>query len=168
MVNHIYQLPDELVKMLITYLDIEAVKNLALTSKKMHTFTTERLWSKLHYFTIKFRGSADFLEKISHLPIQEIHMKDFNTCPPLWIGETLPDLKLLHIDRWPSRDLVLESGHFENLKVPIVLHTNMLKMRSSDDFDDLLKIMKYANVFRLVVDHSLSRFKRFDWFPDPH
>ena len=131
----------------------------------MQSFAQERLWSKLNYSTIKLRG-PQFLEKISHLPIREMHMKDF-TRTPLWISKTLPQLELLHVDKWPSHEIILNSRYFKDLKVAVVLYTDVLRMKSSYDFDDLLEIIKCTNVVKLIVNHSYSTFNRFDYFTDP-
>ena len=76
--DYISELSDELLRLFISYLDIKAVKNLSLTSKKMQSFAQERLWSKLNYSRSSRKG-IEFLQKVSHLPIKEFHTKDLCT-----------------------------------------------------------------------------------------
>ena len=94
-------LPNELLKTIITLLDIKGAKNVALCSKRMYDLALERIWSKP-----RFRGSIKgslFLEKISKFPIQELHASDFY-CRWGQIAAAFPNLKLLHIDGEPRRD----------------------------------------------------------------
>ena len=68
-------LPNELLKMIISYLDKKDAKYLACASKRMHELTMERIWSKPI-----FRESKDlhFLKKISHFPIEELRLTDID------------------------------------------------------------------------------------------
>ena len=61
-------MPIELKKMVVSYLDTESTKSIALTSNEMKELAYEKLWSKPRFtYPLKDIG---FLHKISHLPFQ--------------------------------------------------------------------------------------------------
>ena len=68
-------MPIELKKIIISYMDIESTKNIALSSKEIKDLAYEKLW-----FKPRFKGTKDldFLLKILHLPIGELTVKDFS------------------------------------------------------------------------------------------
>ena len=68
-------LPDEIIELIISYLEITNAKNFALTSKKMADLATTRLWSKPFYWKTK---DLDFLKKISKFPIREERSVSFS------------------------------------------------------------------------------------------
>ena len=68
-------LPNELLHLIISYLDIKSAKHMCLTSKKMNMFALSRLWLKPRFSSMK---DLDFLKNIRHFPIFELHSKDFD------------------------------------------------------------------------------------------
>ena len=91
-------LPNEILKTIIMFLDKKDAKNVALASRRLYNLAATRLWSKTRYPNIKGRKSIEFLRNISHLPIYEMYASNFS-CSPKEIVETIPNLKILHIDR---------------------------------------------------------------------
>ena len=98
-------LPNELLKMVISYLDKKDAKNLAFVSKRMHELTLEKIWSKPIYQKSK---SLCFLRKISHFPIEELRVADFELSDEeiIEVTKTIPTLKRLCID-WEPRSFYL-------------------------------------------------------------
>ncbi|XP_066932024.1 uncharacterized protein [Clytia hemisphaerica] len=141
-------LPNELLEMVISYLDKKTTKNLNLASKRMYELTMERLWCKPTY---KDPKSLSFLKQISHFPIRELRIQDFE-CEWEDIVETVPNLKLLHIDcdrnkYWSPKSLL-------RLKTPLVVHTRALEIRSDAEFEPLLEVVEAGYITKLIVNHD--------------
>ena len=150
-------LPNELLKMVIAYLDKKDAKNLALASKRMRELTLKRLWSKPTY---KEQKGLSFLKKISRFPIEELRIQDFE-CSREEIVKTFPHLKLLHADwNWNS---YWSCKNILNSKVPLVVHTKLLKIHSKVEFDWLLKGVNAGYVTKLIINHEK---KMRQWSPE--
>uniref|UniRef100_A0A7M5X9I4 F-box domain-containing protein n=1 Tax=Clytia hemisphaerica TaxID=252671 RepID=A0A7M5X9I4_9CNID len=154
-------IPVELKKMIISYLDTESTKNIALTSKELKQIAYEKLWSN-PTFTHPEKD-IDFLLKISHLPIRELNVKDFS-CSWVEIVGMVPDLNLLHIDTWNKHRAPLKT-QLRHLKVPVAVHTNAFKFKG-DRFDHFLEILETISVKELIIDHynSLDEIWTFQQF----
>ena len=152
-------LPIEIIETIISFLDIDAAKNMSLTSKNMYSLTLPRLWAKPNFTELK---GADFLEEISKFPVGELHTRTFIDCSWMEVAYLVPQLKLLHIDQLDKVKIAPPSpfdSALRFLKVPVVLHTDALHLSTQEHFDDLLQIIKKIQVKELIIDHS-----RFDLF----
>ena len=147
------KLPNELIKMLISYLDIRSAQNVALTSKKMHELTMERLWSKPRY--TKDERDLEFLHQISHFPICVLHTRDFD-CNWLEILGLVPQLQLLHVDTRLSYFVRIETlRYLRLLKVPLIVYTEALEI--PENFDQLLDSLAPIHVEKFILNHE-SKF----------
>ena len=152
-------LPNELLKMVIFYLDKKDAKNLALASQRMRKLTLERLWSKVSY---KEHKNLSFLKQISHFPIDELRTSDFK-CEWKDIIETIPRLKRLHID-WGMNYLSWSPKILLKLQnVSLIVHTKVLNIRSDEEFDQLLEAIDACSVIELIVNHEV---KKKQWSPE--
>ena len=149
-------LPNELLEMVLSHLDIKNVKTFALSSKKMYHLTIPRLWSKPRFSR---RKDLDFLNKVSKFPICELHTSDF-FCNWLEIVALVPQLKVLHIDDefghgYGSEDMdeyMTKRRNLSYIKVPVTVHTNAI--RSWRNLEHLLCILRSTvNVKDLIIDH---------------
>ena len=141
-------LPNELFKMIISYLDVQTAQNVSLTSKKMYWISQSRLWSKPRYHKPK---NIDFLHTISKFPICELHTRDFD-CDWVEILYMVPQLKLLHIDT--SSHYFKTGNCLRYLKVPVVLHTDSFRMEEIGQFERFLEIIDLNNVKEVLINHS--------------
>ena len=129
-------LPNELIRNIISYLDIKCLKQMCLTSKKMHSYAGKRLWSKPRFSS---RQDLDFVQKISHFPILELHTNDFK-CSWLELLCLVPQLKLLHIDTekcYQNAETVQKSQlrFLTRLPVAVVVHTRAFKVEEYNEND---------------------------------
>uniref|UniRef100_A0A7M5TV43 F-box domain-containing protein n=1 Tax=Clytia hemisphaerica TaxID=252671 RepID=A0A7M5TV43_9CNID len=138
-------LPNELLKMVISYLDKKDAKNFARVSKRMQKLTLDRLWSKPIYLRSK---SLKFLKRISRFPIKELRAKDFR-CYQAQIVEMVPSLKSLNVDMGYA---FMPALNLTDLKFPIVAHTRLMKICSIKDFNDLLKALETGFIKELIID----------------
>ena len=136
-------MPVELSQLIISnYFDIASVKQISLTSKTMNSLAMQRMWAKPRFSKPK---DTDFLRKISHLPINELHTKDFK-CSFIELTQYIPQLKLLHVDS----DRIQQGGKLSFpmissmrfLKLPLILHTKSLRLFKESDFDEFLELRK--------------------------
>ena len=143
---------------------LELIKQLSLASKKMHSLTLSRIWSKPKFEDDKAH-KIGFLQKISKFPIHELHAKNFD-CSWLEITALVPHLKLLHLDIADDgrKRFSPDESRLPYLKVPVAIYTNTFELKENKHFEELLKIMDSVKVKELVIDHiprwPLERLKR--------
>eukprot|EP00111_Clytia_hemisphaerica_P006007 TCONS_00017371-protein len=156
-------LPNEILKLIVSFLSKEDAKKVSLTSKKMYDLTLDRIWYKIkpkyHLFGDKIGISEEirtvgFFKKLSHLPIREISIYYF----PKWsckkVHKAFPLLKLLHFDRLESSTVLgFNTKYFSQFKMPMVIYTHMLEVSNQSHFDELLQVMKTCNVVKFVINH---------------
>ena len=157
-------LPKELIQMIISFLDIEDAKNMALTSKGLHSLTLQRLWRYPCYSELK---DLYFLEKISQFPIGVLHTRDFD-CTWLEVTSLVPQLKCLHVDkcgRFRDTAVDVSTSRLPFLKkIPLIVHTDAFKIKEEDDFQKFFDILKSINVKALFIDHESFDFDpTFQW-----
>ena len=135
----------------------------------MHSYAGKRLWSKPRFSS---RQDLDFVQKISHFPILELHTNDFK-CSWLELLCLVPQLKLLHIDTekcYQNAETVQESHlrFLTRLPVAVVVHTRAFKVVEYNDIFQLYQTMKSINVQSMVIDHQthLWSFELFRMFVD--
>ena len=148
-------LPNELVKMVISFLDKKDAKQFALTSKKMHQLTLDRLWSKPVYQKLK---SLLFLKRISRFPIKELRVGDFK-CKAEEIIEKITSLKRLYLNLG-SECVYVAPSEIKRLNLPVVVHSKTLKICSKSDFDLLLDTLETGLIKELIIDYHHSRTLR--------
>ena len=141
--------PNELLKMIVSYLNKRDARSLTLASKRMKDLALKRLWSKPTYDTPK---DLDFSKKISKFPLEEMRADDFSFHRK-HIVEILPKLKLLHING-ERRQLLIRPKDITLLKVTLVLHTKILKLDTEEDFQDLLREIETGFIAKLIIDHA--------------
>ena len=145
-------LPNELLKMVVSYLDLKSAQNFSVTSRKMNRLTLWKLWSKPRYN----RKDMKFLHKISHFPIRELHVQDFK-CNWLEIIALVPQLQLLHIDNDNDSKAIYykpDESLLPFVKVPVIVYTNSFSITESEDFNKFLSILDSIELKELVIDHS--------------
>ena len=91
-------LPNEILKLIISFLSKKDAKNVALTSKGMYDLALKRIWYKIkpnlrHGHELWKQQDSDFYKKLSHFPICEMSVWYF----PKWSSEEIkkafPQLK---------------------------------------------------------------------------
>ena len=144
-------MPIELKKMIVSYMDNESTKNVALTSKEMKEIAYEKLWAKP-----KFKGIKDigFLLRISDLPIRELNVGDFS-CSWVEIVGMVPDIQLLHIDTSSSKVLKPLDTQLRHLRVPVIVHTGVFDFEE-ENFDSFVAILETLRVKEIIIDHHDS------------
>uniref|UniRef100_A0A7M5VDP0 F-box domain-containing protein n=1 Tax=Clytia hemisphaerica TaxID=252671 RepID=A0A7M5VDP0_9CNID len=144
-------LPNELLRTVISYLDIKSAKQMSLVSKRMYSFALQRIWLKPRYSKPK---DIDFLQKLSKFPIRELRTRDFE-CSWMEILYLVPQLKLLNIelpmDKYREAEIPLQS-RLRFLRLPVIVHTSAFELTEQDHFDQLLKIVETINVKEMVID----------------
>ena len=146
-------MPMELQKMIISHLDNGSTKNVALTSKKMKMLAYEKLWSKPRFDELK---DIDFLYNISHLPIQELHIVDFD-CSWVEIVGILPHLRALHIDDYDHFEP--NNTQLRYLKVPVIVHLSAFDLRG-EHFEHITGILENLVVKDIVLCDFPMNFNR--------
>ncbi|XP_066934932.1 uncharacterized protein [Clytia hemisphaerica] len=148
-------LPNELWKLVISYLDLKSAQNIALTSKKMHQLSMMRLWSKPRY--TKNTKDIAFLHKISNFSIRELHTSDFS-CKWLEILGLVPQLRLLHVDNAFNYHFKPDKAYLRFLKISVIVHTKALEIW--ENFEELLDILCSIKIQSLVIDHDSRYYQR--------
>ena len=147
-------LPIELKKIIVTHLDLESLKNISQTSKELRDIAYEKLWLKPRFSW--WNADTDFVDKISHFPICELHMEDFN-CSLIKIVTTFPDLKMLYLDNIYGFEgnRKCDFSHLKYcLKIPLVIHTNALDWRTGETCEDFVSICKSLTVKEIHLDRQ--------------
>ena len=141
-------MPIELKKMIVSFLDNEATKHIALTSKEM-SLAYEKLWSKPRFKYPK--RDIKFLNNISRLPIRELNVMDFS-CSWVEIVGIVPNLKLLHIDATSNKGQKSLDTQLGYLKVPVVVHTRSFQLKG-ENFDNFLSCLEVGatSIFNLAT-----------------
>ena len=145
-------LPNELLKKILWHLDKEDTKSFAATSKRLNTVALPKLWSKPRYH--EELKDMNFLNNIQHLPIEEVNLVDFDV--PCWIkiAEVMPNLKHVTIDRYLYCEEFIEPIDLKVFKdIPMVLHTNAVKVTQKKHLIQLAKVLETCNVKEMIVDH---------------
>ena len=151
-------LPNEILKLIISFLCKKDAKNVALTSKRMHDLALERIWYKVSpkwslREKIIEQKDVDFYKKLSHLPIREISICYFWRWQCEEVAKTFPYLSLLHLDHVSANLKRVRSKYFQQFKMPIALYTEIFKICRQSHFDELLKVIKSCNVLKLIINH---------------
>uniref|UniRef100_A0A7M5V8S1 F-box domain-containing protein n=1 Tax=Clytia hemisphaerica TaxID=252671 RepID=A0A7M5V8S1_9CNID len=148
-------LPNELLRTVISYLDIKSAKQMSLVSKRMYSFALQRIWLKPRYsWPAK---EIDFLEKISQFPISELHTGDFD-CTWFELITLVPRLKLLHVTAPKQlsqyRIKTPKMSRLRLLKVPTIVYTKALELSEQEHFSQLSEIIELIDVKELIIDRS--------------
>eukprot|EP00111_Clytia_hemisphaerica_P020217 TCONS_00059603-protein len=158
------ELPNELLKTIITFLDIKSAKNIASCSERMYDLALDRIWSKPRFRGAKKRNS--FFEKIKKFPIQELHTEDF-LCRWGKIAEVFPDLKLLHIDGEGRKEphTFPKVVEIRKIKVPMALYSKLFRV-TDDDMQMrffLEKGLTYKYISQLVFEEDVNAGETIVW-----
>ena len=170
-------LPNEVLKLIISFLCKTDAKNVALTSKRMYGLALDRIWYKIkpkpfyclelwqqkifHSLSnyplpkefLKKPSDPNFYKKLSHLPIREMSVMYF----PKWsyeeVKKALPQLKVLHFDNKSINSMTFDWKFFSQFKMPMVINTEMFRIYKQEHFDEFLQVLKTCNVVKLIIDH---------------
>uniref|UniRef100_A0A7M5V965 F-box domain-containing protein n=1 Tax=Clytia hemisphaerica TaxID=252671 RepID=A0A7M5V965_9CNID len=143
-------LPDELFKMVISYLSKSDAKNMALCSKWFHKMSLDKIWN---YPQFKKIISLKFAKESTHLPIQEIHTSlfNFNIFDENCWG-FLKGIQILYINQYYEISL-------QDLKklpisdIELVIYTKSVNLETNEDFESLLEMSKTHKIRALILDH---------------
>ena len=149
------EFPNEILRMIISMLPTNKdVKNLNQCSRRLYSLCLPKLWNHARLSWSIPRADKDFLQKISHLPIQEIHLQRLSTSLDFDDLQVLPQLKLIHLD-YRSNYRTIKPIDLDQLKIPFVLHTRVMDLSEEKYFEELVAYLKSSKLIRsMVIDHA--------------
>ena len=143
-------LPNELLEMLISYMDIQDAKRLSQTSKRMYQLTLSRIWSKPSFKVFK---TPDFLQKISKFPVKCLGTRSFQDCFLMMFEKSFPQLDKLYVNS--SKNFKVED--FDKVGLRMILHTEAIQFTPRTHyFTQIMKILTSTDVKQLYLNHDVD------------
>ena len=106
---------------------------------------------------------SNLVDKISHLPIQELHTDDLK-CELIKIVTNFPNLKMLYIDSIYGFDIERKSNilHLEYcLEIPLVIHTSSLDWSTGVTCEGFLAICDTLTVKEVHLNRQVYESQPF-------